>query len=263
MNHIQLETFKTWFDKFVAGYYGSDDFVNANIKMKEEHSRRVCGEMLYLADELKLAGNKRLLAETIGLFHDVGRFPQFAGYRTYNDPRSINHCQMGVRVLIEHKVLDALDPAEKEIILQAIEYHGIKQLPEDLAGDTLLFSKMIRDADKLDIYHVITKSYIQHRDDPDNFKLEIELPDLPFCSPDVIDAILAGRLIDYKNLRSWNDIKLCALGWVFDINFIPTLKRIKHRRFLETIFDFLPNTEDTRKVRDKIFSYVDSRLKAG
>ena len=38
---------------------------------------------------------------------------------------------------------------------------------------------MIRDADKIDIYNVITKSYIQHRDDPDNFKLEIELPDLP------------------------------------------------------------------------------------
>lgn len=259
MNHKQLETFKTWFVNFVAGFYGDDDFVNANIKMKEEHSRRVCDEMLYLADELSLTENQRLLAETIALFHDVGRFPQFLKYRTYNDPRSVNHCNLAVLVLTEHKLLDTLDPAEKQTILKAVEYHGVKQLPENLAGDTLLFSKMIRDADKIDIYHVITKSYIQHRDDPDNFKLEIELPDLPECSPEVIDAIITGRLIDYRNLRSWNDMKLCALGWVYDVNFIPTLKRIKQRRFLETIFDFLPDNPDIRKVREKIFSYVENR----
>jgi hypothetical protein len=260
MNKKQFEKFKAWFDSFAAEYYGDDDFVNANIKTKEEHSRRVCDEMLYLADELLLPENQRLLAETIALFHDVGRFPQFAKYRTYNDPRSVNHCNLAVLVLTEHKLLDTLDHAEKQTILKAVEYHGVKQLPENLTGDTLLFSKMIRDADKIDIYHVITKSYIQHRDDPDNFKFEIELPDLPECSPEVIDAIMTGRLIDYRNLRSWNDIKLCALGWVYDVNFIPTLKRIKQRRFLETIFDFLPDNPDTRKVREKIFSYVENRI---
>jgi len=260
MNKEQLEKFKAWFDCFTAEHYGSDEFVNANIKMKDEHSRRVRGEMVYLAGELKLDENRRLLAETIGLFHDVGRFPQFVKYRTYYDPRSVNHCRLAVQVLIEEKVLDALDEADRQIILTAIEYHGVKQIPENLADDTLMFTKMIRDADKLDIYHVISKSYIQYRDDPDNFKLEIELPDLPECSPDVIDAILTGRLIDYANLRSWNDFKLCALGWVYDINFTPALKRIKQRRFLETILDFLPDTEDIRKVREKIFAYVKSRI---
>jgi HD superfamily phosphohydrolase YqeK len=263
MNKEQLEKFKAWFDSFTARHYGADEFVNANIKMKDEHSRRVREEMLYLANELKLDENQRLLAETIGLFHDVGRFPQFTKYRTYNDPRSVNHCLLALDVLKKEKVLSPLSAEEQQIIEKAIEFHGVKQIPENLAGDTLLFSKMIRDADKIDIYNVITKSYIQHRDDPDNFKLEIELPDIPGCSHEVIDAIMTGRLIDYKNLRSWNDIKLCSLGWVYDVNFIPSLKRIRQRRFLETIFDFLPDNPDIRNVRDKIFAYVDSRLKAG
>jgi len=261
MNKEQLNGFKAWFDKFVAGFYGDDEYINANIKMKEEHSGRVRSEMLYLADQLRLEGNQRLLAETIALFHDVGRFPQFLKYQTYNDPKSINHCLLGLEVLQKGNVLMQLADDERQIIETAIRCHGEKELPNNLTGDTLLLSKMIRDADKLDIFNVIIKAYIQRRDDPDNFKLEIELPDEPRCTPEVLDAVLSGRRIDYKSLKTWNDMKLCVLSWVYDVNFVPTLSRLKQRRHLETIFEFLPDTPDIRKVREKIFAYVDSRLK--
>ena len=262
MKKEQINKFKSWFDAFVSGFYGDDGFVNANIKMKEDHSRRVCAEMLYLADELKLDENKRLLAETIALFHDVGRFPQFLKYHTYNDPRSVNHCLLTLDVLKKENILSALTGNERQIIETAIKYHGEKELPANLAGDALLLSKMIRDADKLDIYHVVTKAYIQHRDDPDNFKLEIEFPDIPEYTSVVLDAILSGNLIDYKLLRTWNDMKLCVLGWVYDINFAAALKRIKQRRCLEAVFDFLPDNQETAKVRDKIFAYVENRIKS-
>ena len=260
MNNGQLKKFKSWFDNFVAGFYGDDDFINANIKMKEEHSRRVCTEMLYLADELSLTKNQRLIAETIALLHDVGRFPQFTKYRTYNDPRSVNHCLLALDVIQKEKLLAHLPDNEKQLIETAIKYHGDKKLPSNLAGDTLLLSKMIRDADKLDIFRVVTQGYKQYRDDPDNFKLEIELPDTSEYSGEVLDEVASGRLIDYKTLRTFNDMKLCQLGWVYDVNFIPALKRIKQRRFLETIFEFLPDTEDIAKARQKVFAYIDSRI---
>ncbi|MGA2678057.1 MAG: HD domain-containing protein [Sedimentisphaerales bacterium] len=259
MNKEQLNGFKVWFDKFVAGFYGNDEYINANIKLKEEHSRRVCAEMLYLADQLRLEGNQRLLAETIALFHDVGRFPQFLKYQTYSDTKSINHSLLGVEVLRKENVLAQLPDDEKQIIETAIRYHGEKELPNNLTGDTLLLSKMIRDADKLDIFNVVIKAYIQQRDDPDNFKLEMEMPDEPRFTPEVLDAILTGRRIDYKMLRTWNDMKLCILGWVYDVNFVATLRRLKTRRHLETIFEFLPDTPDIRKAREKIFAYVDSK----
>ncbi len=260
MNNEQLNRFKSWFDNFVAGFYGDDDFVNANIKMKYEHSRRVCDEMLYLADELSLTENERLLAETIALLHDVGRFPQFTKYRTYNDPRSVNHCLLAVSVLQKEKLLAPLPAYERESIEGAIKYHGDKELPSNLTGDTLLLSKMIRDADKIDIYYVVTQAYIQYRDDPDNFKFEIELPDTPGYSGEALDAVLSQKRIDYKKLRTLDDMKLCQLSWVYDVNFIPTLRRIKQRRLLEAIFEFLPDNEEIAKARQKVFAYIESRI---
>jgi len=260
MNSEQFTKFRVWFDEFVTGFYGDDEYINANIKLKQDHSGRVCDEMRYLADELHLTDKRRLLAETIALFHDIGRFPQFSKYRTYNDPKSINHCILGVDVLRKENILAQLPDDERQIVETAIRYHGEKELPRNLTGDTLLLSQMIRDADKLDIFNVVIKAYIQQRDDPDNFKLEIEMPDEPTYTPEVLDAILTQRRIDYKALRTLNDMKLCILGWVYDVNFIPTLSRLKQRRHLETIFEFLPDTPEIRQASEKIFAYVDSRM---
>ena len=261
MNNEQLTKLKTWFDKFVAGHYCDDDFVNANIKLKQEHTKCVCEEMLYLANKLKLNEHNRLLAESIALLHDIGRFPQFVKYRTFNDPRSIDHCALAIEVTRRENVLCDLQADEQNLIEIAVKYHGAKVLPPDLSGDTLLFSKMIRDADKIDIYRVVTRAYIQHRDDPDNFKLEIEFPDLPGYTPAILDAVLTGQLLEYRDLRCWNDMKLCVLGWVYDVNFPATLKRIQQRGYLNLILTFLPDNNDTAKVRDKIFAYVDSRIR--
>ncbi len=260
MEQEQLEKFRVWFDGYVADFYGDDEFVNANLKLKEEHSRRTCEEMRYLACELGLSENQRRIAEVIAILHDIGRFEQFVKYRTYHDPISVNHCLLGVEVLGREKVLAGVDSKEKELIEKAIEYHGTKELPGDLEGECLLFSKLIRDADKVDVFYVVTKYYKQYRDNPEGFKLELELPDEAGYSAEVIEEILCGRLIDYSQLRTWNDMKLCQLGWVYDINFAATLKRIKQRRFLEKMIEFLPETEDINKVKKKIFEYVDSAI---
>jgi putative nucleotidyltransferase with HDIG domain len=260
MEQEQLNKFRAWFDDYAAGFYGNDEFVNANLKLKEEHSRRVCEEMSYLAEELGLAGNQKRIADVIALLHDVGRFEQFVKYRTYNDCRSVNHCLLGLEVLRRKKVLEQVDRKSRELIEKAIEYHGLMELPADLDGEGLLFSRLIRDADKLDVFYVVTEYYKQYRDNPKEFMLELEFPDEPGYSAEIVEWILCGRRIDYGRLRTINDMKLCQLGWVYDVNFTATLKRIKQRRFLEKIIDFLPETEDIDKVREKILEYVDSRI---
>jgi putative nucleotidyltransferase with HDIG domain len=263
MKQEQLEKFKAWFDDYVAGFYCDDEFINANIKLKDEHSRRTCGEMLELADELGLSANQRQMAEVIALFHDIGRFEQFVKYRTYNDPRSVNHCLLGLEVLRRTKVLEELEDEERRLVERVIEYHGLMELPAGLDGECLLFSKLLRDADKLDIFYVVTDYYKQYRDDPEGFRLEIELPDEPGYSMEVVEQLLAEQRIDYSKLRTWNDMKLCQLGWVYDVNFPATLKRIRQRGFLEMIFEFLPATEDIKRVKEKIFEFIDSVIARG
>jgi len=263
MNDEQLIKLQSWFNTYVAGFYGDDRYINANIRLKDDHSRRVCNEMLYLAGELKLQPNQRLLAETIALFHDIGRFEQFKKFQTYHDPRSINHCLLGVQILRQMKVLDDLIPAERQLVEQAIEYHGAKDLPPNLAGDCLLYSQMIRDADKLDIFYVMTVNYKRHKEDPENFDLEVELPDEPRCTPEILEAILAEQKIDYAKLQTWNDMKLCNLTWVYDVNFVPTLKCIRQKRYIELILEFLPDTPDIRNAARTVLAYIDSRIKSG
>jgi len=257
----QVEKFRAWFDGYVAGFYGDDEYVNANLKSKEQHSRRTCTEMLYLADELGLTENQRRIAEAIALLHDIGRFEQFARYRTYNDPRSTDHCLLGLEVLGKTKILEPLEKTERQLIEMAIEYHGLKKLPSDLNGQCLMFSKMIRDADKIDIFYVVTGYYEQYSADPENFIFDLELPDEPNCSPQVIEGLLEGERIDYKSLQTQNDMKLLQLAWIYDVNFAATLKRIRQRKFLEKIIGFLPKTGEIKKVKKKIFEYVDSAIK--
>ena len=260
MEQERVEEFRAWFDDYVAGFYGDNEYINVNLKLKGEHSRRTCEEMLYLADELGLDANQKRIAEVIALFHDIGRFEQFVKYQTYHDPRSVDHCLLGLEVLRKRKVLEGVERNERELIEKTIEYHGCRELPSDLEGESLLFSQLIRDADKIDVLYVVTDYYLQYRDEPEKFMIELEFPDEPGYSAEVVEGILSGRLIDYSELQTLNDMKLLQLGWVYDVNFTATLKRIKQRRFLEKLIDFLPETRDIEKVKEKIFGYVDFRI---
>jgi putative nucleotidyltransferase with HDIG domain len=261
MKQEQLKKFRGWFSNYAASFYGNDKFVNANLKIKEQHSYRVCEETSYLADELGLTENQKREATAIALLHDVGRFEQFVKYRTYSDHRSVNHCLLGLEVIRREKVLEQVEKTERELIEKAIEYHGRIKLPSSLDGEELLFSRLIRDADKLDVFYVVLGFYKQLKDNPKKFALELEFPDEPTYSAEVVEWILRGQLIDYSKLKTLNDARLCQLGWVYDVNFAATLKQIKQRGFLEKIFDFLPETEDIDKVKRKIFGYVDSRIR--
>jgi len=261
MERQQLEKYREWFDIYVANCYGDDTYVNENLRLKEDHSRRTCREMRYLVGELGLADGDRRLAEAIALFHDIGRFKQFLKYRTYNDPRSVDHGLLGVEVLRQTQALDGLDAEQKQLIERAIEYHGVRELPPGLDNRCELFSKLIRDADKLDIFYTAIGYYTDYEANPDAYRLELEFPNEPVCSPHVVEAVLAGRLIDYSELRTWNDARLLQLGWVYNVYFPATLKRIRQRRLLEQIINFLPPTGDVQKVAGKVFSYIDGRLK--
>jgi hypothetical protein len=257
-----LDELKRWFDAYTNRFFGQDDYVNLHLRLKQEHTRRTREEILYLAGRLALDDNQMRIAETVALLHDVGRFPQFAKYRTYNDVKSVNHCCLGVEVLAQEGVLESLDSQEKEWIRTAVAHHGRKDLPADLNGQGLLFLKLIRDADKLDILRIVTEIYRRHKDDPGKHSFEIELPDEPRVSPQVLEAVLAGQLIEYRSLRTLNDIRLCQIGWVYDLNFTASLERFKAVNLLDELLSYLPQTSEIAEVGRGIHRYIDARLAA-
>jgi len=261
MKQRQLDEFRNWFGEYVAGFYGDDEYINANVKLKECHTHRVCREIRHIAERVGLSASQQHVAEAVALFHDIGRFEQFARYRTFNDAVSVRHALLGVHILRQKRVLASLGESRQEWILKAVEYHADKRLPEDVEGPCSMFARLIRDADKLDIYKVVIRYYDQHRNNPEDCSLSLGFPDHPECSPRVVEKMLRGESIDYGDLRSMNDMKLMQLGWIHDINFTVTLEQIKHRRYLETLMSFLPDMADTETIRRSIFSIVDEKLK--
>ncbi len=260
MKSEQFKAFKQWFTDYVRAFYTADDeFLNQNIQLKECHTHRVCKEMRELAGGLGMDAEQTRLAETLALFHDVGRFPQFQQYRTYKDTISENHCLLALKVLAEHKVLADVAADERAIIEQAVEFHGSKELPA-LDEPTLTYAKMIRDADKIDIFELLVENYRILATEPEKFKWELEFPDTPECSPEILDAILHRRPISYDTLKTVNDAKLLQLGWVFDVNFDYSLKQIYDRGCLQAIIDLLPETESVKEATDYVLAYTRERI---
>jgi hypothetical protein len=249
-----------WFDSYVASFYGPDNFANANLKLKEDHSRRTVGEMSYLAQSLGFNDRDIALAEAVGLLHDIGRFEQFAVYRTYNDGRSTSHGLLGRKVLRDRHILAGLDQLDMSIIETTVEYHGAKELPPGMTGRRLLFTKLIRDADKIDIYEVMIPNYKKYAADPKNFHLEIEFPTTGQCSPDVVEMVLKGERVDYRKLKTMEDAKLLQMGWVYDINFRAALRRLKERRYLESLTEMLPKTPQVSAVCNSILTFVNDHV---
>ena len=260
MKQKYLDQLKEWFAAYVRTFYTqNDDFLNNNLHLKECHTRRVCAEMRALAESLKLNKNDDLLAETIALLHDVGRFEQFQKYRTYKDTVSENHCLIGLRIIDRHELLKSFLPDERAIIRAAVEFHGAKELPA-LDDRTLHFAKMIRDTDKLDIFHLCAENYRLFHENKKAFTFEVEFPDSPDISPAILDAVLNNRLIDYRLIKTLADAKLLQLGWVFDTYFDWTLRQMRDRGHIDGILRWLPDTEPARQAARHITAYVAARL---
>jgi hypothetical protein len=172
------------------------------------------------------------------------------------DSKSEDHGSLGVRVLKDNKVLAALAPEVQDRILQVIGYHNKPFLPDNTTGSCLLFTKLLRDADKLDVWHTITEYY--HQKGRERIEsLELEMPDAPEITDKVCENLLNGKIALLEQIKTLNDFKLLQMGWVYDINFPRTAQLVKERKYLEKIMDVLP---DVPKVRE-VYKVLRSSLK--
>ena len=66
------------------------------------------------------------------------------------------------------------------------------------------FIRLLRDADKLDIWRVFI-DYYNTRDKQPNAVVEFGLPDDPSFSPQAMSALAKERFVRFKDLRTLND----------------------------------------------------------
>jgi len=259
-NITQLDELKRWFFDYVAGYYGSDKKYNEDIKLKEDHTKRMLADTVIITGELGWTEAQSLLAEAISLLHDTGRFEQYRKYGNYSDVGTEDHSSLGLAILAQRKVLDRLDEEDQKIIKTAIKLHSLRDLPKNLDKNVEPFAKLIRDIDKLDIYNVMLCNVDNLRSNPDKCFAIFGYPAADYCSEHILSAVLEGRTISYSEFKTLNDMILGLLGWIYDINFAATLKEIKKRGLAEKLISYLPKQTDVQKVCRHVLDVLEKRI---
>lgn len=262
MDKKDFHYFSDWFREYVARFFSPDPLIQKNIRLKANHTKTVCENIRLLARSENLGEKECCLAEVIALFHDLGRFEQFSKYKTFKDSDSEDHAVLGIRVLKESGIISHLPEKEQHIIYKAVEYHNRMQVPaEEETEDVIFYSKLIRDADKLDILKLITEHYEAPENSP-NPALELYLPDNPACSETIIRDILNNRMAKISDVTNRNDVNLLRLSWVFDLNFPETFVQFERQGYLEKIYATLPNTEGVCRVRAHLEAYLSAQKKS-
>ena len=246
LKHIISEAEK-WIAAYSSSFHNEDKEAMWGIGLKEAHIgfvRRNCKE---LAQWLKLTEHDVLLAELIGLLHDVGRFRQWSVYRTFRDNLSEDHAELGLKVIQEQSLYKELDSEDRSILLFAISNHNKKFIAQAPSERHLLFAKIIRDADKLDIYRV-------------NIEYVCVPPEGVF-TPVCKENFLKAEQINGGDMQTVDDRKLLYLVWVYDLYFPWTMKKIVEKGYLDRVIATLPRDAEVEQAVERLRKFINSEIK--
>ncbi len=244
-------------------YVKKQETENFRAPRKLDHILRVSKISKDLATQLKLTEEQIQLAELIGLLHDIGRFQQYQLFHTsissivLDTTTQFNHGEAGVEILKKDNYIRKYIQENQydKIIFTAIYEHNRYQITEGLTKEEELFSKIIRDADKLDLFYEAISIYWQQPEDIQ----EIEKGTL---SPKMLEDFYQHKLADNRNRISRTDQILRFASFLFDINFPCTLKRIKENNYITRMIDrFHYELPETRQEMEKVKEIANSELR--
>lgn len=260
MDRHLFESLNIFFTNYVTGFHSEDEEINFNLKLKEEHTKRVCSNIICIGKDIGLNKYDLALAHAIALLHDIGRFEQFTKYRTFSDAKSENHSELGIKVLNDMDVLRMFTDYERDVVIMSIRYHNALSLPEMEDLKALAFARLIRDADKLDILGILSDFY----QNPQNYEhLKVgESAKIYGISHNVLQSIMNFENIKYSDVKSADDMKLLRLSWIYDINYKYTLVKVKEKGYLEAIVNSMPKTDEILKVYGLLKDYIAKKTAA-
>lgn len=225
---IDIIKAKQAFKEYVKKYNPEDK----KIKLKIAHIERTAEVAKNTAKSLNLSKEDVDLAKLIGLLHDIGRFEQVRIYNTFMDRNSVNHGELGVKILFEDGLIRNFiqDKSYDNIIKFAILNHNRGKIQDGLTNRELLHAKIIRDSDKLDIFKVLLTEDVETCWETKDMTKEI-------ITPEIYREFMEDKSINYKNRRSAADTLVCHFAYVFDFNFKYGLDIINKEGYLKLLYN--------------------------
>ncbi len=242
MKPTELQTLEDRWRSYVERFC-PDGTLHPMHQLKLEHSLRVSADAREIAAGMEWAEGEVNLAEAVGLFHDIARFPQFEQYGTFVDADSVDHGDLGFQIVEKEGLLDGLAAAPRELILHSVQYHNKKHLPPELTVHEEKHLRLIRDADRLDIFFVCWRA-IQTGQIHDNPEISMGIDFNGPPTDAVLDQFERGEAIDYCNLHSMADRFVLQLSWIYMMSYDSTKRMIRERKILEKFISVLPVKTD-------------------
>lgn len=252
---IDIEKAKDAFKEYVKNYDPEDK----QVKLKIEHIERVSQLAKNMAEELKLSEEDIALAELIGLLHDIGRFEQIRIYHTFVDKKSINHGEFGAKVLFEDGLIRKFIETDEfdEIIRLSIINHNRNNIQEGLTEKQLLHAKLIRDADKTDIFYLLITGEEKILWETDNMNNEI-------VTEEIFKEFIEDKHINYKNIETSGDILVAHFAYIYGLYFKPALKIFKDKKYVDQLynrfnFENKETAEKFKVIHEKAKQYIEEK----
>lgn len=235
---FSFELYKTMFETYAGNYDRSD----GRVELKILHTFSVVKIMGMICSKRRLSKHTSDLAMLCALFHDIGRFEQLKQYDTFLDHLSCDHAELSCRVLTDTGMLKNLPAADEKMVLTAIKNHNRYEIDPVLVADAergiddsaevLELCKLIRDADKCDIFRVFATDDMKDVVGVSESEIASET-----ISPAVRDAILEHRCVDKLIRKTHLDIWISFLGFFFDLNYPESVEIAKNQGYYRMPFD--------------------------
>lgn len=246
------------FQKYTNNYDVSDE----KVKLKIDHTYRVCALCEQIARESGFDADDIEIAWLTGLLHDVGRFEQLKRYGTFIDAQSIDHAEFGADILFkEGKVRDYVeDSSEDGLLEKTVRCHSSYRVPETYTQREQRFADLLRDADKIDILKVNVIVPVEEI-------YNVTTYDLKNCM--VSDGVMQAFYEEHAVLRSLKktpvDNVVGHISLVYELVYPISCKIVCAQGHLDKLMDFrsdVPATnEQFARIREKMKAYTNRQLK--
>ena len=218
-----------------------------------------------IATNLNLSEEDINLAELIALLHDIGRFEELNFLKKF-DSVGFDHASYGVKMLFDENLIRDFieDNRYDDIIRVAIDNHSRLAIQDGIDERSLLHSKIIRDADKLDNFRVKKEEKIEAIF-PGKVKNKNDL-ESSAVSDKVFETVKNNKCVDIHDRTTLLDYWVCVLAFVFDLNFKETYQIVKDNDYINILIDrFKYNDSETitrmESIRNIINNFIDDKVK--
>lgn len=221
------------------------------------HSLRVVANSLLLSNVVLQTEEDKRIATVNALFHDIGK----ASLMSKNVEALViqrDHATVSAKIVQQMEFYQTLSADIQLVILKSIESHNKLKLPKLDSEQQTLFARLLRDADKLDIYDSSYRFFKEkYGIQP---VITVDLIKTPDVSEKILKSILAGKTAAVEDMKTMNDYKLLLISMAFDLNFKYTFRIMSEKQYIQKIYETLPKRDQIIDVYRNIKLFVENKF---